>query len=67
MKKNAHIHLLIESEVLEKLKKEAEEQDILLSELCRHKLRQSHQLDRIESMLKDVNEKLSLKSKSLTT
>ncbi len=53
-KKNSHIHLLIETNLKEKLMKGAEEKCISISELCRQKLRDDTQLDRIEGMLDEV-------------
>lgn len=50
MKKNSHIHIVIETEYMAKLRKEAEEKGITLSELCRQKLRCYTQLDKIEIM-----------------
>lgn len=50
-KKNSHIHLLLETNLKEKLTKEAEEKCISISELCRQKLRDDTQLDRIERMI----------------
>jgi len=51
MRKNSHIHIVIETEYIDKLRKEAEEKGITLSELCRQKLRCYTQLDRIEVLL----------------
>ena len=51
MKKNAQLHLVIEVRELNKLKVEAEEKKISLSELCRVKLRKNTQFDRIEGKL----------------
>ncbi len=51
MKKNSHIHIVIETEYIDKLRKEAEEKGVTLSELCRQKLRCFTQLDKIETML----------------
>jgi len=50
-KKNSHLHFLIETEVIEKMKAEAEKQNISLSEWCRRKLREDFQWDRIEMKL----------------
>ena len=55
MKKNAKIHLPISTEALEKLKREAEQAEVSLAELCRQKLQENTQLNRIENMLKDRN------------
>ena len=63
MKKNAQIHLLIESELIERLKSEASEKNVSLSEICRQKLKQDHQLNRIENILGKMDEKLSIQSR----
>ena len=54
MKKNSHIHFVIETEFLQKLKEEAENRLISISEFCRMKLRDNVQLDRIEQSLKQI-------------
>ena len=54
MKKNAQLHLMIETRELNKLRVEAEERKVSLAELCRVKLRKQPQLDRIERMLEKV-------------
>ena len=51
MGKNSHIHILLETEFLENLKKEAMENGIRLSELCRQKLGRNTKLENIEKML----------------
>lgn len=51
MKKNAQLHILLETSLLNKLKKEAEEKGVSLGHLCRSKLRRKPQLDRIEGKL----------------
>ena len=56
MKKNSHIHFVIETEFLEKLKLEAESRLISISELCRMKLYDNVQLDRIERNVKKILE-----------
>ena len=61
MKKNAQIHLLIESEVVDRIKKEAEEKSVSWSEICRQRLRHNPQLDRIEFMIKEIEEKVNKK------
>ena len=57
MKKNAQIHLHVESELREKLMKEANENNISMNELCLQRLRKNSQLDRIEMMLDEVLKK----------
>ena len=59
MKKNSQIHLFIETEVLHILKKQADEEDITISELCRQKLRECSRLARIEIILEDLRKKLN--------
>ncbi|MDD5193775.1 MAG: hypothetical protein PHF67_04300 [Candidatus Nanoarchaeia archaeon] len=51
MKKNAKIHFMVESNLLENLKNQAEKERVSIAELCREKLRKSNQLDRIENIL----------------
>ena len=50
MGKNAHLHIVLESEDLLSLKEEALIQGIRLSELCRQKLKMNVQLRNIERM-----------------
>jgi len=52
MRKNAHLHFVLETEELLKLKNEAFIQGIRLSELCRQKLRGNPQFQNIEEMIK---------------
>ena len=54
MKKNYKFHLRIESELLLNLKKQAEEQEISVSELIRQKLRECPRLNRIEMIVEDI-------------
>ncbi len=54
MKKNSHLHILIETNLLNKLKDEAHEKKMSLGQLCRTKLRKQPQLDRIEGKLDGV-------------
>lgn len=58
MGKNSHIHLIIETPSKDALKKEASEQNIPLSQLCRNKLRKSPEIIRIENLLIEIKEKL---------
>jgi len=51
MGKNAHLHIVLESEDLLRLKEEALIQGIRLSELCRQKLKTNVQLKNIEEMI----------------
>jgi hypothetical protein len=56
MGKNSHLHIVLESDFLNLLKKEAKERSISVSELCRIKLQKNLQLDRIEVVLKNILE-----------
>lgn len=58
MKKNSQLHLWIETELIEKLRKQAEENNLPVAELCRLKLRENSQLDRIESFIKELDKKI---------
>ena len=51
MNKNAQLHIFIDNKLLDNLKEQAFQRDISVSELCRQKLRQDPQLDRIERMV----------------
>jgi len=57
MRKNAHLHIVLESEFLDYLKSEAKKRSISVSELCRLKLMKNLQLDRIELMLERILKK----------
>jgi hypothetical protein len=59
MKKNSQIHLYLETEILERLKKQANELGVSISELCRRKLKEIPQISRIEYLLIDLNKKLT--------
>lgn len=50
-KKNAQLHLMIETREYNKLKEEANDRKVSLAELCRIKLRKNPQFDRIENKL----------------
>lgn len=54
MKKNSHLHILIETNLLNKLKEEAQEKKISLGQFVRTRLRKQLQLDRIEEKLDRV-------------
>ncbi len=52
LKKNSHLHIFLETPLHEKIKKEAQEKCISISELVRKKLRENDvQLDRIEKKI----------------
>lgn len=50
-KKNSHLHMMIETSLLQKLNTEAKLKNISIAELVRKKLRGSSQLDRMESKI----------------
>ena len=59
MKKNSQIHLFIETEILDNLKKQANEEGISISELCRQKLYECSRLTKIELMVESLYNKLN--------
>lgn len=63
MKKNSHIHILIETELSERLRKQAEELGMNFSDLCRQKLKDTFKLDRIEMLLIQIDKKLKCSTK----
>ena len=58
MKKNSEIHLKLETEFFEKLKAQATEERITISELCRMKLSNKSRFERIEMLIIEVIKKL---------
>jgi len=54
MRKNAHLHIVIDTNFLNQLKKQAKEKMITVSQLCRLKLQKSLQLDRIENKVEKL-------------
>jgi hypothetical protein len=64
MGKNSQIHLFLETEVFESLKKEAKSLEIPLAKLCRKKLGECTQLNRIETKLEEIRKKLNKKHMS---
>lgn len=57
MGKNSQLHIVLETELLIALKKEATERGLSVSELCRQKLRECSQLTRIEMKLERLTHK----------
>ncbi|MEK6894770.1 MAG: hypothetical protein AABX10_04875 [Nanoarchaeota archaeon] len=51
MKKTYQIHLRIESEAIAKLKKQAEEKKITLAELCRLKIYNNEQVNKLDFLI----------------
>lgn len=56
MKKNSQIHVYLETQFKEKLIREANEEGISFSELCRQKLNENSQLKKIEFILGQIKE-----------
>jgi len=54
MPKNFQIHLRIETPIIEILKEQANEEGISFGELCRRRLKESPQLNRIEVLLSEI-------------
>ena len=48
---NSHLHIVVETEFLNKLKENSKKKMITVSEYCRLKLQKNVQLDRIEQKL----------------
>lgn len=61
MNKNSKLHFAIETEIFNLLKRESEQQGLSLSALCRNKLRECSKINRIESILEDIQKKLNNK------
>ena len=59
MKKNHQIHLFLEKDLKEKLQKEADRLNISLSELCRHKLKNSFPLTKTKFLLEKLVSELN--------
>ena len=57
MRKNAQLHLLIETELFELLRRESEKSSVCFSEYCRRKLRENCKLEVIERLLTEVLDK----------
>ncbi len=63
MKKNYQIHLRIESDIIEQLKKQASASGISLAELFRKRIRDSCLLGRIESLILNLNKRIKYSTK----
>ncbi len=55
---NSHIHVVMETETLEKIRDLVNKEVISIYEFCRTKLKESSQLDRIEGKLDGVLKKI---------
>ena len=59
MKKNSKIHVFLETDLKEQLKKQAENEGISFAELCRRNLRESSKLNKFESMLEQIQKSIT--------
>jgi hypothetical protein len=59
MRKNSEIHLKLETELFEKIKKQALDDSVSISELCRRKIKDAPQLSKIEFLLTDISGKIN--------
>ncbi len=62
MKKTYQIHLRIELETIEKLKKQAQDKNITMAELCRLKIRNNNQSDKLDLLLQRLERLLQTKN-----
>ena len=58
MGKNAHLHVVLDTEFLENLKQQARQRGISVSELCRQKISNNLQLDKIEHTVELILKKM---------
>ncbi|MEK6909256.1 MAG: hypothetical protein AABX23_04360 [Nanoarchaeota archaeon] len=58
MKKNSQLHLYLETDLLDKLKKIAEENKVSVSEICRRKIKEIPQLNKIELTILEMDKKI---------
>jgi hypothetical protein len=65
MNKNSQIHFYIETPILQDLKRQAGEEGITVSKLCREKLRDYSILSRLQDTLEHINRKISKEEKIL--
>lgn len=61
MRKNYLLCVRIETDVLEKLKKQASDLGMSMSEFCRQKLRECSQLNKIELIVEEIKNNLNTK------
>ena len=59
MKKNSQIHIYVDTELLDRLKKEANSSGMSITELCRRKLIENLPLLKIETILEKIEKELS--------
>ena len=53
-KKNSHLHMMIETSLMNKVEKQAKEKELSVAEFVRQKLRENNQLDRIEGKIDKI-------------
>lgn len=58
MKKNTQLHLVVETELFERLKKQAQEEGLTISESCRNKLKENSRIIKIEMMVEKILTKI---------
>ena len=58
MKKNIRLSLRITSDLLNNLRREAEDQETSIASLCREKLNNRSQLNKIESIVLDIQKRV---------
>jgi len=56
-KKNSHLHMLIETSLMNKVEKRAKDKGISVAEFVRNRLREQEQLDRIEGKIDKITYK----------
>jgi len=54
-KKNSHLHMMIETSLMNKVEKKAKDKGMSVAEFVRNRLREQEQLDRIEMKLDKIS------------
>jgi hypothetical protein len=62
MKKNHDLHFLVEKDLKDRLQKEAEDLEISLAELCRHKLQNALPLHKTTLLLEKLVRELNMQN-----
>jgi hypothetical protein len=55
---NSKLHILLKTEEFMRLKEEARQNQVSLSDLCRLRLLQRHQFEKLQAMLEKIDQKL---------
>ena len=63
-KKNSHLHIFLETSLMNRIKKEANEKNISIAELCRRKLRFDQEENKVLDVLNDIMKKLEKMEKN---